>query len=267
MQYIYFTKTLKDLDLKAVAAFCKEIGVDGVDLTVRPGYPVTPDNAATALPEAVKIFRDAGLILGLVSIATDVTDADGKTAQAVFDACAKVEAPAVKMGYFPYKGSFDDDIKAARVRLAGFSKLAERSKVRVVYHTHSGANLGNNAAGLRLLLQDADPHHVGAFVDTGHTAVNGGPFPMELDLVRSWLSMIAIKDMLWEKMDKQGWQYHVVPAGDGIVRWGEVAGGVKERRFNGTISLHGEYETKDLDERKALAKRELEFLKKLLAAH
>ena len=36
---------------------------------------------------------------------------------------------------------------------------------------------------------------------------------------------------------------------------------MKERQFNGTISLHGEYETKDLDERKALAKSELEFLK------
>ena len=40
---------------------------------------------------------------------------------------------------------------------------------------------------------------------------------------------------------------------------------MKEGKFNGTISLHGEYETKDMDERKALAKRELEFLKKLLA--
>jgi hypothetical protein len=40
---------------------------------------------------------------------------------------------------------------------------------------------------------------------------------------------------------------------------------VKERRFNGPISLHGEYEAKDLEERKTLVKRELAFLKKLLA--
>ena len=264
MQYVYFTKTLQGLDVKGVAAFCKEIGVDGVDLTVRPGYPVNPDNAATALPEAVKVFRDAGLVLGLVSASTDLTDPDGKTARQVFDACAKAEAPAVKIGYFPYKRPFDDALKAARERLAGFAKLAEQSKVRVCYHTHSGANIGNNCAGLRMLLQDLDPHHVGAYVDTGHTAVNGGPIRMELDMVRPWLSLLAIKDMLWEKSDKRGWQYHVVPAGDGIVRWGDVAEGVKECRFNGTISLHGEYETKDLDERKALAKRELEFLKKLL---
>jgi len=263
MQYIYFTKSLKDLDVNGLAAFCKDVGVDGVDLTVRKGYPVSPDNAAAALPEAVKVFKDAGLVLGLVSIDTDVTDPDGKTAKVVFDACVKVGAPAVKIGYFAYKPPFDDALKDARTRLEGFAKLAERSKVRVCYHTHSGMMIGNNAACLRMLLTDFDPHHVGAYVDTGHTAVNGGPIRMELDIIRPWLSMLAIKDMLWSK-DLRGWKYDVVPAGDGIVRWNDVAQGVKERKFNGTVSLHAEYETKDLDERKALAKRELEFLKKLL---
>ena len=265
MQYVYFTKTLKELDVKGVAAFCKEVGVDGVDLTVRPGYPVKPDNAATALPEAVKIFKDAGLILGLVSTATDLNDPESKTAKAVFDACAKAEAPADQDRLFRLQAAVRRRPEgrpdaAGGLRQAGGAEQGAAS----CYHTHSGANLGNNCAGLRLLLQDLDPHHVGAYVDTGHTAVNGGPIRMELDIVRPWLSLLAIKDMLWEKSDKQGWQYHVVPAGDGIVRWNEVGQGVKECRFNGTISLHGEYETKDLDERKALAKRELEFLKKLL---
>jgi sugar phosphate isomerase/epimerase len=183
----------------------------------------------------------------------------------LFDACAKAEIPAIKIGYFAYKGGgFDDALKEARAKMAAFAKLAEASKVRVCYHTHSGANLGNNAASLRLLLQDLDPHHVGAYVDTGHTAVNGGPIRMELEVVRPWLSMLAIKDMLWAKDDKKGWDHHVVPAGDGIVRWDDVGLGVKECKFNGTVSLHGEYETKDMDERKSLAKRELEFLKKKL---
>jgi sugar phosphate isomerase/epimerase len=264
MQYIYFTKSLKDLDVKGLIAFAKDVGVDGLDLTVRKGYPVNPDNAATALPDAVKAFKDAGLILGLVSIDTDVIDPDGKIATAVFDACAKVGAPAVKIGYFAWKPPFDDALKDARKRLDSFAKLAEQSKVRVCCHTHSGAYIGNNCASLRMLLQDFDPHNIGAYVDTGHTAVNGGPIREELDIIRPWLSMLAIKDMLWSKDDKKGWKYDVVPAGDGIVRWDDAAKGVKECKFNGTISLHAEYEAKDLDERKALAKRELDFLKKLL---
>ena len=49
--------------------------------------------------------------------------------------------------------------------------LAARTKVKACYHTHSGALMGNNAAGLRAMLADLDPHHVGAFLDTGHTAI------------------------------------------------------------------------------------------------
>src|SRR5262249_19602877 len=71
------------------------------------------------------------------------------------------------------------------------------------------------------------------------------------------------KDMAWDKAG-DGWKSHVVPAGEGIVRWKDVGAAVKDVKFNGTISLHGEYETKDLNERKRLAKAELELLKKLL---
>ncbi len=264
MRYIYFTKTLRSLDVPGLIAFCKETGLDGVDLAVRPGYPVSPSDAAVELPKAVKQFQDAGLTVGLITAPTNLTDPESAAARTLFEACGKAAVPAIKIGYFPYKARFDPTLAEARKRLAGFVKLAEKTNVRACYHTHSGNYLGNNAAGLRLLLQDLDPHHVGAFFDTGHTAVNGGPPRMELDLVRPWLSLVAIKDMLYEK-PKAAWTFKVVPVGQGIVRWDEVAQGLKEQKFNGTISLHGEYEAKDLAERKKLAKEELEMLKKKLA--
>ena len=213
------------------------------------------------MPKAAKAFKDAGLTIGLVTAVTNLTDPDSSAAKALFEACGKAGVPAIKIGYFGYKDNVDRALSDARSKLAGFAKLAEKTGVKACYHTHSGSNLGNNAAGVRLLLQDLDPHYIGAFLDTGHTAVNGGPFRMEADLVRSWLSLVAIKDMLWEK-EANGWQYHVVPAGDGIVKWNEVGQGLKECKFNGTISLHGEYEVKEIERRKKLAKQELAFLKK-----
>jgi sugar phosphate isomerase/epimerase len=265
MRYVYFTKTLQSLDLAGVIAFLKDVGLDGADMAVRPGYPVTPDNAATELPKAARAFKDAGLVIGLVSTPTNLNDPDVTASKTIFEACAKAEVPAVKIGYFPYQGKFDAALSEGRRRMAGFAKLAEKTGVKVCYHTHSGNNLGNNGAGLRLLLHDLDPHHVGAFLDTGHTAVNGGPARYELDLARPWLSLLAIKDMAWEKT-RGAWQYQVVPAGEGIVRWAEVAAGLKDLRFNGTVSLHAEYEEKDLGRRKELAKAELAFLKKHFAA-
>jgi sugar phosphate isomerase/epimerase len=263
MRYVYFTKTLQKLDVKGLVAFCQEVGLNGVDLAVRPGYPVHPDNVLGALPEAAKVFRDAGLVVGLATAQTNLIDPASAAARRLFDACAKAEVPAVKIGYFAYKAPYDDCLKEARRRLAGFARLAAATKVKACYHTHSGNVLGNNAAALRLLLQDADPHHVGAFFDTGHTAVNGGPVRMELDLIRPWLSLVAIKDMAWTK-GKGGWTARVVPVGAGVVRWADVARGLKECKFAGTVSLHAEYEAEGLDERKRLAKEELAALKKWL---
>jgi sugar phosphate isomerase/epimerase len=261
MVFVYFTKLLQSLDVPGLIAFCKDVGLDGVDLAVRKGYPVSPDNAATELPKTVKAFKDAGLTIGLVTAETSLTDPESSASKGLFEACGKAGVPAIKIGYFGYKDKIDVAIAEARTKLAAFAKLAEKTGVKACYHTHSGSTLGNNGAGLRLLLQDLDPHYVGAFLDTGHVAVNGGPFRMEADLVRPWLSLVAIKDMLWEK-DKDGWKYHVVPAGEGIVHWKEVGQGLKECKFNGTVSLHGEYEVRELEERKKLAKGELALLKK-----
>src|SRR5262245_31627299 len=127
MRYVYFTKSLQKLDVKQLVAFCKDVGLDGVDLTVRPGYPVHPDNAEKALPEAAKRFADAGLVVGLVTAATNFIDPTTKATKNLIDACAKAEVPALKIGYFPYRAPHDDCLKDARRKLAEFAKLAAAS--------------------------------------------------------------------------------------------------------------------------------------------
>ena len=57
MQFIYFTKTLKELAPLALVEFCKETGVDGLDLVVRPGYPIEPGNVLAELPKFAAIMK------------------------------------------------------------------------------------------------------------------------------------------------------------------------------------------------------------------
>jgi sugar phosphate isomerase/epimerase len=262
-RYVYWTKSLQALDVPGLIAFCHEVGVAGVDLAVRPGYPVNPDNARSELPKAARAFRQAGLVIGLATFPVNLADPSSALTKPLLEAAGAAGVPAVKIGYFPYIGDVDAALAEARRKLAAWAKLAAQTGVKVCYHTHSGNYLGNNAAGLRLLLQDLDPRHVGAYLDTGHVAVNGGPIRMELDLVRPWLSLLAIKDMRLERHQGK-WQWQVVPVGDGIVRWEEVGAGLQECSFQGTISVHAEYETRSLAERKELAKRELSVLRKAL---
>ena len=97
MARIYFTKSLPQLDLAGWIAFCRGSGIDGLDMAVRPKYPVNPENAVTKLPEWAKALKDAGLVIGLVTAPTDLTNAEDKRAIAIFEACAKSGVGHVKI--------------------------------------------------------------------------------------------------------------------------------------------------------------------------
>ena len=264
MLFVYFTKTLPTLQLEDWVRWCGTYGLNGVDLAVRPGYPVTPENALEKLPRWREAFSKAGLAIGLVTAPTSFNDPDHPDAIRIFKACQAAGIPGVKVGYFPFEGDFQRISRQARRALEGFATLAEKTGVKALFHTHSGRNLGNNAAGQRLLLEGLDPHRIGSFLDTGHLALGGGPFPMEMELVKPWFSSLAIKDVEWTKGAK-GWKSTIVPAGQGIVRWNEVGIALKSAGFQGTVSLHGEYALEGAVQRGEAAAAEKAFLNKFFS--
>jgi hypothetical protein len=52
-----FSKHLPKLNYAELASTVKQIGFEGVDLTVRPGGHVLPERAAEDLPRAVEAIR------------------------------------------------------------------------------------------------------------------------------------------------------------------------------------------------------------------
>lgn len=259
MRFVYFTKTLPAFQVDDWIRWCGANGLDGVDLAVRPGYPVTPENALAKLPFWREAFLKAKLTIGLVTAPTSLNDPNHPDARRLFKACQSAGIPAVKIGYFPFEGDYPVARNKARQALEGFAALADSTGVKALFHTHSGKNLGNNAAGQRLLLEGIDPHQVGSFLDTGHLALGGGPFPTELELVKPWFSCLAIKDVEWTKGPKE-WKSGIVPAGKGIVRWNEVGAALKGLKYQGTVSLHGEYPLDGAEKRGEIAAAERAFL-------
>jgi len=57
--FVVFTKPWK-IPLPELAAFVKGLGFDGIELPVRPGFQVEPQDVARKLPEAVRILGDLG---------------------------------------------------------------------------------------------------------------------------------------------------------------------------------------------------------------
>src|SRR5437762_1902798 len=87
MNYILFSKMVRELGIPQLIQTLKDVGADGVDLCVRPGHPVNPENSRSELPKAAKAIRDTGLVIPMVTGPTNVSDARSSTWENIFRAC------------------------------------------------------------------------------------------------------------------------------------------------------------------------------------
>jgi hypothetical protein len=67
IQLTVVTKPWPDKPIEALAQFVRKLGCNGIELPVRPGLPVTPENAPRDLPIATRVFENEGLRLASVA--------------------------------------------------------------------------------------------------------------------------------------------------------------------------------------------------------
>ena len=249
MQLVRFTKFWEDLSVRQLGERAHELGYDGLDLAVRDGHAINSDNMTDELPGAVHAWRELGVDCPMISSSTDLTDPEATDAIALFEAAAAAGVPRIKIGYFKFNpgASFEELWSLARRRLEGFERLSRKTGVQALYHTHSGQCLGSNCAGMRHLLQDYDPAHVGAYVDLGHLAINGEDVQMGLAMLRDRLSAIGGKDARHfpdQRPDRRAnFADGFVLLGQGAAEWPEAIALLKAWGFTGPITVHTEYTT------------------------
>jgi len=268
LKLIVFSKMLKELGISELIKFAKDEEFSGYDMAVRPGYPVNPHNVATALPEAAKRFRDEGLDIPMVTGDTGVLLPNSEGERLVAS-MADADIRKLKLGYFKFVPTEMDywvEVEKAREALGGWQELSKQYGVKICYHTHSQRCLGLNAGTLSHLLTGFDPEHIGAFLDAGHLRAEGEEFDVAVSIVRDYLSMVAVKDFLLERIDKSNHgsvRRRVVEAGQGMCDWTAIFEELKRIKFDGPVSIHCEFEV-DQDEMFSAIKREVTFFKNLL---
>jgi sugar phosphate isomerase/epimerase len=246
MQYIMFTKHLEGYDLSQIMDALKTAGVSGADLCTRPGYPVNPENVATALPAAAKQFADEGLSIPLVTTPGDFTQPDIDYAEALYGACSEAGVKHIKLGYWHFKPGMDywTELDVVRELLDGFQKLSEKHGVQTVVHNHSGLSMGLNSCAAMNVVKGFDPKYVGVFADPGHLSVCGEPIQLALSIVKDYLSVLAFKDLIkvpQERNGKTSWRTNVVPLGTGFGDFPALLQTLSEMNYDGPISFHSEY--------------------------
>jgi len=269
MKLIVFSKMLQEKSIAELVELAQKHGYDGYDLAVRPGHPVNPDNAASALPQAQTQMEQAGLQIGMVTGNFDLLTADHPLAEPLLAAMDSANVRLLKLGYFrfePQTMDYWEQVDNVRRAFSAWERLASIYNVKICYHTHSHYCMGLNAAALMHLLRDFDPAYLGAYLDPGHFAVDGEPFDFGLAMAREHLSILSVKDVLVQRVEKNGhgaakalW----VAAGEGIVDWTAVFGELRRIEYDGFLSIHCEYDIDDEEDWFDTFVREVAFFRKM----
>lgn len=249
MKLMMFSKHLQTMSVAEAGRVIRDLGFEGVDLTVRPGGHVSPEEVRTALPEAVRTLADMGLQVPLIT--TAITAADEPYAADIFETAADAGVPEIKLGYWRYQGfgTFHEAMEEIARKLDEIEKLAQRTGVRANIHTHSGDFMSASPFILWYWIKDRDPAAIGAYLDAGHIVVEGGvsTWKMAIDLLRDRITLLAVKDLEWQQVDdpslgKKRWITKMVPLKRGVVPWPEVFTCLREIGFDSWVSVHSEYQ-------------------------
>ncbi len=239
--------------LAEVAGRLAAMGFEGVELPVRPGFQVEPDDVATALPEAAKVLADAGLRIGSVA---------GPTDEPTIAACAAVGVPIIRI-CCPIPAGRDYLAAEADIqrRLDGLVGLLERHGVAIGVQNHCHRNV-YTAMDLRQLVAKYDPRWVCAVLDFGHLGLTGQPPDLACDIVWSHVRLVNFKNACWRRDGPGGaWRCRWVGGREGMADWPAAVAELKRRGYAGDVCLTAEYSDPGAAER--LAAEDLVYLKSL----
>ena len=238
-----FSKHLHWLGWDAMAATAKEIGFDGVDLTLRKDGHVEPERAEQDLPKAAEAIRKAGAELSMVT--AGIVDATTPHVEAMLRAMKAAGVKHYRWGGFKYDDKRPipaqlDELKQKAARLA---ELNRKYDLCAMYHTHSGSEVGASFWDLWMILKDLDTSRVSINLDIGHATVEGGlgNWVRSTQLLLPMTRGIAIKDFKWERSARGEWRPQWCPLGEGMVNFKKFFAMVKESNFAGPVQVHFEY--------------------------
>jgi len=235
-----FTKHLQWLDYAEMADTVAAIGLDGVDLTVRPGGHVLPENVDKDLPRAVKALEKAGV--QPLMMTTRINNADSDSEMTIKTA-ADLGFKFYRMGYLGYEGdNIREQLENYQPRLEKLVRLNQQYGMHGAYQNHAGTRVGGPVWDVWYMIKNLDPRYLGCQYDVRHATVEGGySWPVGLKLLKDHIRTTVIKDFKWMQRDDGSWHAVSVPLGEGMVDFDQYFKIIREHQIEGPISIHYEY--------------------------
>jgi sugar phosphate isomerase/epimerase len=236
-----FSKHLQFLEYPEMAKMAAQIGFNGVELTVRPGGHVLPENVEKDLPRAIDAIGNAGLEPFMM--VSSVKDAANPVDKKVLQTASRLGTKYYRTAYFRYSedASIPEDIRVFQKQAKMLSDLNKALGLVGCYQNHAGNYVGASMFELYQIFKDVDPDHMGLQYDIRHATVEGGrSWETGLRLVHPQIRTLAIKDFRWEQRDGK-WETVNVPLGAGMVDFKKYFSLLKKYNVQVPASLHLEY--------------------------
>ncbi len=238
--FAVFVKPWKPLSIPQVGEHVRKLGFSWIELPVRPGFAVEPSQIEHALPAAVNTLKDLGVHVLNVAAALSLDD------ERLYAACA---AAGIRMNrvIFGRNGLPYWEAEAqARRQLDAALPLCEQYGIQIGVQHHYGGSVPINSMGLYHLVKEYDPRYVGAIWDPAHNALQGEDPDTGLDLVRSHLCVVNLKNAYWRRTsgpeaELAEWEVYWTSGRQGRASWPAVAAKVKAIGYDGPICFSAEY--------------------------
>ncbi len=232
-----FAKHLQLMPWPELAAFCREIEVDGIEATIRRGGQVDPAESVEKLPQLCEAMAQTDR--RVIIMTTDINSPRSPHAEAVLRTGAIADISYYRMSYYKY-----DLDKPILPQLKTFSRDASELAamnhdlgLTGLYQNHAGANyVGGPLWDLQQMLDEIAPSDIGVAYDVRHATVEGNlSWPIDLAMIRDRIATVYVKDYR-----AVNGKIENVPLGEGDVT-PALFNELKNTRPPGPISLHMEY--------------------------
>ena len=235
-----FVKPWKSLTLPQLAQHVRSLGFDLIELPVRPGFPVEPQNIEHDLPAAATLLAQEGI--RVLNVTADIALHDER----LYSACA---AAGIGMNRVMFRHGDTDYWTAeadARRQLDAALPFCERYGVQIGIQNHSRRFVPVNEMGMYYLLKDYDSRYVAAVWDPAHNALEGMDSDAALDILAPYLCVVNLKNAYWRRIsgpeaELAEWQIYWTSGAQGRASWSRVITKLKAISYRGPICFSAEY--------------------------
>ncbi|MVM42167.1 hypothetical protein GO730_38270 [Spirosoma sp. HMF3257] len=137
-----FSKGLEWMDYDRLTDTLVAAGFTGIDLTVRGGGHVLPENVERDLPKVVEIAKAKGLAIPMM--VTSIVDPGNPMTERILKTASQAGIRHYRMGYLSYdpKLSIQETFQKHKSTLQRLADLNHTYGIQAGYQNHQGTNLG-----------------------------------------------------------------------------------------------------------------------------